>query len=386
MSTNIDRVDVRGRLKPRRDPYWKRLTQGRYVGFRYMTKGTAGVWLARIYAPDKPPTKKRKEVGGYHYKSLGDFAALPEKERFDAAKRAAEEHFRHLDMGGTPKSTSVRVACQAYVEKLREKSEAAATDAEGRFKRLVYDDPIANVALAKLAPRHLADWRTRVLVKGGSHASFNRNATALRRALNLARERREVASDHAWAQELKPFKNADGRRTLYLDREERRRLIDSASDELKPLLRALALSPMRPGDPAKLRVQDLNTQQRVLRVPSGKTEARIIPLGQEALVHFKTCAKGKLPTAWLLSQADGKQWTKEAWRDLIHEAAKAAKLPKNTSAYTLRHSVITDMVTGGLDLFTIAKISGTSIAMIEKHYGHLRQEHARKALDALALG
>jgi hypothetical protein len=52
--------------------------------------------------------------------------------------------------------------------------------------------------------------------------------------------------------------------------------------------------------------------------------------------------------------------------------------------------VITDLVTGiagskPLDLLTIAHLSGTSVAMIEKHYGHLRAEHAEQALAALQI-
>jgi hypothetical protein len=38
-----------------------------------------------------------------------------------------------------------------------------------------------------------------------------------------------------------------------------------------------------------------------------------------------------------------------------------------------------------LDLLTIALISGTSVAMIQKHYGHLRQDHAEQALKTLNL-
>jgi len=34
---------------------------------------------------------------------------------------------------------------------------------------------------------------------------------------------------------------------------------------------------------------------------------------------------------------------------------------------------------------TVAAVSGTSILMIQKHYGHLRADHARQALAALAL-
>jgi len=42
-------------------------------------------------------------------------------------------------------------------------------------------------------------------------------------------------------------------------------------------------------------------------------------------------------------------------------------------------------VTSGLDLLTVAKVSGTSVAMIEKHYGHLQKKRAADALAGLAL-
>jgi len=61
----------------------------------------------------------------------------------------------------------------------------------------------------------------------------------------------------------------------------------------------------------------------------------------------------------------------------------AANLPATTTAYTMRHSVITDLVVGGLDLLTVAQLSGTSVAMIERHYGHLQQDRAAAALAML---
>jgi hypothetical protein len=51
----------------------------------------------------------------------------------------------------------------------------------------------------------------------------------------------------------------------------------------------------------------------------------------------------------------------------------------------LRHSTITDLVSAGLPLLTIAQISGTSAEMIERHYGHLASDAAVKALGKLAL-
>ena len=374
MAAHLDRVDLRVKLKPRRDPYWQRLTQGRFVGFRRISKATPGTWLARFYSDD-----------GYEYQPLGDFALLPDKDRYDAAKQAAEAWFSHLDKGGTVKQSTVKTACKTYVDKLRiEKSDAAADDAAGRFARLVDDDPIGKMDLQKLSPRHIAEWKKRALEKGGTKDSYNRNATSLRAALNLAYRQRVVASDHAWREELKPLEGSGNRRDLYLDRASRRKLIDMAG-EVTNFLTSLALLPMRPGDVAKLRVENLDAQHRILKVPGGKTVTRLIPLAGDALEHFKACAKNKLPAAWLVSRTDGGQWDRFEWRDQIKEAAQAAKLPAGTCAYTLRHSTITDLVTGGLDLFTVAKISGTSVAMIEKHYGHLQREHARSALEGLAL-
>lgn len=380
----IDRVDVRKGLQIRRDPYWYRLSEGRYLGFRKMTKGSPGTWLARFY-----------DGGRYIYPEggMGDFSGLPEGEQFDAAKIAAEEWFRQLDMGVSPKSTTVKEACAAYVEwKRNPKNSEKATDPEAaanaiaaRFKRLVDPDPLGKLELSKLKERHLAAWEKRVLDLGGSQASYNRDATMLRAALNLARKRREVASDIEWREALKPFKT-EGRRELYLKRDERRRLLENASEESRPFFKTLTLLPLRPGDVPKLLVKDLDTNNRMLRVPSGKgKDSRQIPLPNEAFAHLKECAKGKLPTAWLIARADSSQWKKEAWRDEIKLAAAGAKLPRATVAYTLRHSVITDLVKGGLDLFHVAKLAGTSVSMIEKHYGQLQNEHARDALKKLAL-
>lgn len=61
----------------------------------------------------------------------------------------------------------------------------------------------------------------------------------------------------------------------------------------------------------------------------------------------------------------------------------ASGLPSETTAYTLRHSTITDLVHAGVDLLTVAQISGTSVRMIEKHYGHLRSNVAKSALEVL---
>jgi integrase len=195
-----------------------------------------------------------------------------------------------------------------------------------------------------------------------------------------------VTTDFAWRSKLRPIKNADQRRELYLDRAQRRKLIEKAPPDLAAFLRGLCQLPLRPGALASLKAEDFDKRLKVLRIGQDKAgKDRRIKLPDVTAVFFDAAANDKLPSAPLLSRADGQAWNKDAWKWPIKAAVDTAQLPDGTTAYTLRHSVISDLVHDGLDLLTVAQISGTSVAMIERHYGHLRSDVAAGALARLAL-
>ena len=392
MKHRIDTVESRNRLPPRTPPYWQKLTTGCHVGFRKMSAGSNGTWLAQAYDPST--IKQTRQ-------SLGGLDHLPAHQRFDAAKKLAEAWFEHLGRGGTTKVITVRTACENYVKRLKESgAEKNADDIEARFRRWVSDDKIANQALPKLTRKGVEDWRNRLAktpvltnphsdktkTRTRSPSSLNRDMAALRAALNSAHDHGDVTTDMAWRVPLRAVDNADGRRDTYLDRSQRLELISKADLDVGAFLRGLSLVPLRPGALASLTVSKLNNQLGVLTV--GKDKAgrdRKIKLPPETAKFFAEQAKDKLPAAALLARADGAVWNKDSWKKPIKAAAVAAELTDPVSAYTIRHSVITDLVTNGLDLLTVAQLSGTSVAMIEKHYGHHRADHAAKALAGLAL-
>ncbi|MDW8469829.1 MAG: hypothetical protein RML56_13525 [Burkholderiales bacterium] len=68
----------------------------------------------------------------------------------------------------------------------------------------------------------------------------------------------------------------------------------------------------------------------------------------------------------------------------MRKAVQAARLPRQTVFYSLRHTFIANAIVGGLDIHTVAKIAGTSVRMIEEHYGKLLQEDARERLNRIA--
>lgn len=382
---SIAKVADRQKLKPSREPYWHRLSTGCYVGVRVMTTGSKGSWLARWRNPE---TRKQ------HMKALGTFEDLPGNKRFDAASKAAQEWFSHVGHGGSVEVVTVREACMRYVAHLlREKGESASLDARARFERYVFKDVrLAGLALSGLRAKHLQDWRNALQdapsASGGPRAAstINRDMTALRAALNLAHDEGLVATDVAWRAKLIPIKGADGRRQIYLDREQRRRLISAAQPDLAVFIRAMCMLPLRPGALAALNVGNYDKRLKTLTVGKDKAGAdRSIQLPGSAAALFGDAIRDKLPSAPLLARGDGERWNKDGWKHPFKLAAKEAALPAQACMYVLRHSTITDLVAAGLPLLTVAQMSGTSVQMIEKHYGHLRAETALAALESLAL-
>ncbi len=61
-----ERLDSRtGRLKlvPRSEPYWRSIQQGRAIGYRRLSRGKAGTWIARDYDPMRTPARLQKSLG-----------------------------------------------------------------------------------------------------------------------------------------------------------------------------------------------------------------------------------------------------------------------------------------------------------------------------------
>ena len=383
---NLSKVAERNRLKVRREPHWQRLHEGCFLVFRASKRGGIGTWIARAYDPDN---------GKYKLKSLGDLGSLPAHEMFRVAKKEAEAFAELIEAGGSVshKIETVADACREYAKDLPE--------ADARFRRYVYPDPIAKVKLSKLRRRHTREWRARLaeipaqvsrrktgekLSRTRSPSTVNRDVTPLRAALRKVLPAGAPNSEAAWQEPLTPTPNVDGRRHVYLHREQRRNLLAQAADEVRPFLRALCLLPLRPGAVAKLAVADFNVSTAELTVKKDKSgKSRRIKLPKEAKELFFMQSKNKLPSAPLFMRANGKSWGKDSWKKPFAAAVARAKLPKEATAYSLRHSTITDLVNDGLPLLTIAQISDTSVVMIERHYGHLVGDAAEKALGNLSL-
>jgi integrase len=370
MALELHKVRIRAALKPRREPYWgPPLATGRFLGLRKIDEARA-TWIARA----------RDDAGRQHYRSLG---YLGDAFDWEQAKAAAGEWFKALDAGVTDAPATLQALCEAYVENRKhEKGEACARDAEARFERTIDGTVIGGTIAEKLRTPHYRRWFHGLPV---GKAAANRTLTALKAALNLAVKNRRIPAERAieWGQ-VEPHRNAGQRRTLFLDLAQRRKLLAACDGALRDLIEAAMTTGARAGELVSAMRNQFDARTGSMTF-TGKTGTRTVPLSPAAVALFTRLAKGKTPKARLLVRDDGKPWAHSDWDEAVKAAAAEAKLPSGTVLYTLRHSFITQALQDGMPTLDVARLVGTSLPMIDKHYGHLVSGAARDRLAAVQL-
>jgi integrase len=394
----IDTAAARSRLEQRREPYWMPISDvvGAAVGFR---RGP-DTWVARL---------RDEATGGQRYHALGKFADHRE------AVKAAREWIKSKDQGVVAFDKTVGDACRAYIENVRiERGAKPAQEVSARLLRSVLGrtfktreippNSIAQIQLSKLRPYHIESFRNSLLEKhvdGGepsnaeqvrkARASANREMTALVAALNYAYRMRMCASNSAWTT-VKKFADTQAPKTSrrLVTLSDRRKLLAAASGGVRDFLEGLMLLGARPIELCRLKVTDFDPTTGSLTLTSYKGRSaepkhRTIPLRAFGAVDLimRLCRR-KLPAAPIFTRDDGLPWGHSDWDKDVQEARKAAGL-RYITAYDLRHSWITEALSGGVDPSTVAELAGTSITMLNRTYAHLVVDHAIQAFAAVRL-
>jgi integrase len=387
----VQMVTVRASLTVRREPYWRDIGERQRLGFRKTPSGP-GTWIARW----------TDAASRYHYRALGRADALA----YEDAEKAAQDWFAQC-RGGVVRAGTVEDACKQYVENQRnEKGDPAADTSDAFFTRTVHGTPTGQTPLDRLTTRDVEHWRDALVTGARSKRTVNRLLRSLKAALNFGFQRSMCPTDAAWrrVKALKGKGAKDKQRAAFLSPAERSKLlamcdsdksgvknwplrkadaydlVEWATPELGNLMRGLLYTAARPNELASATVKDFDPTHKRLALSSlkglGEERRRDVPLSPNAVEFFKARAKDKLPAAPLLS-IRGEAWQRHMWSRGIRAALKAInstatepadRLPAETVAYTMRHCAISDWLKAGLDVGSVAKISGTSIGMISTYY------------------
>ena len=85
----------------------------------------------------------------------------------------------------------------------------------------------------------------------------------------------------------------------------------------------------------------------------------------------------------MFTQGNGSPWDKDTLDERFRKVRELAGVREHITIYDFRHLWISEALMAGVDVFTVAKMAGTSVQMVEKTYGHLRGTHLEEAQRAL---
>jgi integrase len=158
------------------------------------------------------------------------------------------------------------------------------------------------------------------------------------------------------------------------------------------MLRCYYRTGARTDELAQCRVADalFRTSQVILgRHKRSRTQRtptiRHITLNPEALALFEQHSAGKAPDDNVFLNSDKRPFNRktlaERFKRVKEVAARAGfgEIRDGITIYSFRDLWISEALMAGNDIATVARIAGTSIAMIERVYGHFRNQHLQDA-------
>jgi len=203
----------------------------------------------------------------------------------------------------------------------------------------------------------------------------------LKAALNRAWRAGKISSDEAWRR-VQPFGNVDVARVRYLTLAEAKRLINAADPDFRRLVRGALQTGARYGELIRLTVADFNPDVGTVAIQQSKSgQARHVVLTDEGAGFFRQLCAGRPGSALIFTKADGSAWLKSHQARRIGDACERARITPPVSFHALRHSWASLSVMAGVPLMVVARNLGhTSTGMVEKFYGHLREDYVTDAI------
>jgi integrase len=301
------------------------------------------------------------------------------------ARLALEEELRRVRLGPLHRpQVTLRELSDAY---LAQYDAAPSSVSWLRYNLDTVCERLGDVRIGDLSAQQVGAWRS-VLPEPRRHPAHR----ALRQVL-------EAAARWKWIEENPAalVKNPQPRNPE-IDPFESWEEIDAIAAELDPvrgvLVEFLAGTGVRPEEAFGADWRDVDTAHRVLTVRRAFAKGRLkdfaktersrrrVPLRARTVVALERLEhrRGILFPNSAGRRIDINTFRNRGWTP----ALKAAGIP-HRRIYDLRHTYATWSLAAGIDIFTLSRRMGTSVAMIDRTYGHLAagaDEHERELLDA----
>jgi integrase/recombinase XerD len=152
----------------------------------------------------------------------------------------------------------------------------------------------------------------------------------------------------------------------------------------RALIELLYASGLRISELANARLENLNFEERILRVTGKGNKTRLVPVGRkacEALSVYLAAERPKLVkrrtgSEIFLSARGTKLTTVRLWQ-IVKERARRSGLETNIYPHLLRHSFATHLLSNGADLRIIQELLGHADISTTQVYTHVDQQRLK---------
>jgi integrase len=372
---------ARLKLPVARKPVFVRIGPGISLGYR--RNQVAGTWVLRL--ADGKGGATTKAIGCADDYEDADNATVLD---FWQAQDRAKSLVRTAEGRSSAGPLTVKVAAEAYLERLEAKNPRTARDTRGRLDLHFLGD-FGDQQITGLTKAKLEGWLSSLVLKSSDREAVRRSKDSANRVLSMVKAllnhalrdpANHISDDHAWRL-VRPFQGVAVPREVHFSVEQARALIAGASDKyFADLLTAGFLTGARYGELISCSVRDFDSLGKTLRV-DGKTGPRTIILQSEAVRFFEPICKGRAATEPILRRSDGARWNRSQQQRRMALALRSAGLDKEGTFYALRHSYISRAIEGEVPLNIIADNCGTSIRMIETTYAKVLAGKRREFIE-----
>lgn len=349
------------------------------------TREGYGNWLWVVYDPDRRPTRKR--VNLYTRDKAGAFSRATEL----AKKREAGTFDPWADAAPQEGQTLAEAAKRYTAWKARGGASPSTVETDrGHLDRFGRWLPAG--CLVKQVERHHVEGFLDRPKKGRDGKPGGKRSPA-----GQARTLATLQHFWGWAVEsgVTPQDPTNGVKVAKA-KAERRDHITEAEEEA--MLRAIAAAEvlsgeprdwlrdwlefgthtgLRPGEQQKLLWSSVRLAEGQIEVGKShrvktKESRRTVPVRGRALdvLQRRAAARQGEADGHVFTGAGGGPVNVAYLSKQLRRFAGDAELSKNVTAYSLRHAFGTRLALGATPLYVLAQMMGTSVAMIEKHYGH----------------
>ena len=327
----------------------------------------------------------------YRYRLEGRSSARPQVGGFASRAEAQKALRKALDRVGPGRGGAITVA--ELVEEYLELHQAEpVTIAKLRWLLGKATSTLGEKRIADLSPKDVYAWRL-TIPEGHRFEATQALRQVLNRAvawglLDFNPAKRGVSNPQRRPKEKRPFESWAQ--------------IEAIAAHLGPVYGPMvifgAATGLRPSELFGLEQHDVDREAGVVyvrrafangRIKNTKTRlsTRAVPLQAKAVEALDRLPVSVNPILFPNARGvriDFRVFGRRHWRP----AQIAADVEPIRGLYDLRHTYATFALRAGVPVFAVSRFIGSSIAMIDRHYGHLARdsrEHAVALLDALAL-